>query len=82
MPPEPMELWARGSEIKEGLSDWWALALSGSRALPRGRLGDRAAAAWVSQEKVRHFGWEGPSGTAQGWAGLAEGDRVILLWVF
>ena len=32
--------------------------------------------------KGQYFGWEGTLGAAQDQAGLAEGGRVILLWVF
>ena len=78
MPPECMEIKKKGwLSGLSGLSD----LLAGS--LPRGCLNACAAAACMSQQMV--FGWilDGKELQANlDWAGLEQGGRVILLWVF
>ena len=89
MPPECLELWARRSEIKEGLSDGLAQSLSGSQALSflEDALDDHAVAACISQKTVFWMGRNsghslGSGGPGRGWQvyslGVLEGMRCEL----
>ena len=84
--PEVMELWARRFEI-QGTSHvlQWALAFSGSLSGSRAFFLEGARMILLQLPAFpnrQYFGWEEIPGAALSLAGLADGGRVILLWMF